>query len=823
MKAKILLSFGLLIVSVMVFGADRYSVATGDWDATSTWSATSGGATGASVPVQADNVFIEGGRTVRIKNYTAVCTNLSIAGLSTLDRDNGNGTLTVYGNVVNNGSCLGGNNQAALTFAAGGNQSVTGTGTFTGKWNYIVPSGTILDLGNSTFSGTTATFTVASGGGLICSNVNGLNGNITCGTTSLSQAGNYTFNGTEAQVTGTLLPVTVNNLTINNSSGVTFSGAAGTQTVNGTLTMTAGTLSLGNKTLAYGTTASLVYNGTAAQTTGSEWLSSMTRPVTISNTSSTGVTLAANKATTSTVTVTSGATLTMGTSVISGTGGSVTVNSGGTLATANTSGINGSITTTGSNSLSTGGNYTFNGTANQVTGTNLPATVNNLTFSNSTQVTLSQNVAVTGAATVSSGTLEVGTNVISGTGSFTLNSGTTLATGNTSGVNGSITTSAYSFSTAANYTFNGTSGAQVTGSHFPSTVNNMTINNSAGVTWSGPVTVNGSLSVTSGSITLDDQYFNIPNNTTPIAGFTVATSLPGGNYPQRIDRLWSITGTWDTNALVCRFYWTNTDDHNYDWSTSPYLPSVYKGSTEYTTTGSYSLSGSLRWVEVSIPATEDFTKGTFTVGPSGDHTLPVELSSFTVALSAYNMVTLMWVTQSETNVSGYRIYRNAEMNLESAEMLNIFVPATNTSQMQVYQVTDEEVYQDGVYYYWLENVDLDGASQLHGPISITVSLTNTSTPEIPVIQGISNAYPNPFNPRINLSCGMKRNGTANVLVYNTRGQLVKTIFSGVLDKGNFTLQWDGTDELGRKQPSGVYLIRMDTASDKSVRKVVLSK
>jgi hypothetical protein len=351
----------------------------------------------------------------------------------------------------------------------------------------------------------------------------------------------------------------------------------------------------------------------------------------------------------------------------------------------------------------------------------------------------------------------------------------------------------------------------------------MTINNSAGVTWSGPVTVNGSLSVTSGSITLDDQYFNIPNNTTPIAGFTVATSLPGGNYPLRIDRVWSITGTWDTNALVCRFYWTDTDDHGYDWGTSPYLPSVYKGTTEYTTTGNYSLSGSLRWVEVSIPATADFTKGTFTVGPAGDNTLPVELSSFTVALSAYNMVTLMWVTQSETNVSGYRIYRNAEADLETAEMLNIFVPATNTSQMQVYQVTDEEVYQDGVYYYWLENVDLDGASQLHGPISITVSLTNTSTPEIPVIQGISNAYPNPFNPRVSLNCGMKKNGSASVQVFNARGQLLKTIFSGVLDKGNFTLQWDGTDELGRKQASGVYLIRMDTASGKSLRKVVLSK
>jgi hypothetical protein len=833
MKVKAFLFLLLITVATSFFAATRYAVAgtpasPAEWANTSTWSATSGGTAGASVPTSADDVYVGEltARYIDVKNSTAICNNLTIYSGSTVDRRNGSGTLQIYGGVTNNGTFTNTSNQPfPLTFTGSGTHSISGSGTYSGEVGYVVATGNTIDLGTSVFGGTNATFTVQTGATLITAHPNGINGNLTMtGTISLNTGANYVFNGSAAQVTGTLLPTTVNNLTINNSSGaspaVTLSGNV---TVNGTMTMTQGALSLSTYTFAYGTSASLVYNGTVAQTTGPEWLSTMSRPVTISNTSSTGVTLASSKVTTSTVTVTSGATLTMGTSVISGTGGSVTVNSGGTLATANTSGINGSITTTGSNSLSTGANYTFNGTSNQVTGTNLPATVNNLTFSNTSQVTLSQNVAVNGAATVTSGTLAVGTNVISGSGSFTLNSGTTLVTGNTAGVNGSVTTSTYSFSTGANYTFNGTSGAQVTGTNFPSTVNNLTINNSAGVTWSGPVTVNGSLSVTSGSITLDDQYFNIPNNTTPIAGFTVATSTPGGNYPTRIDRQWSITGTWDTNALVCRYYWTNTDDHNFDWSTSPYLPSVYKGSTEYTTTGNYSLSGSLRWVEVSIPEAVDFTKGTFTVGPAGDHTLPVELSSFTVALSAYNMVTLMWVTQSETNVSGFRIYRSSEDNLETAEMLNIFVPATNTSQMQVYQVTDEEIFDDGIYYYWLENVDLDGASSLHGPISITVSFTSNTTPTIPVIQGISQAFPNPFNPRLSLVCGMTKAGNASVDIYNARGQHVKTLFTGTQDKGSFTLQWDGTDDLGRKLSSGVYYIKMSSAEQSSIRKVVLSK
>jgi len=61
MKKGVLL-FTLLFSFCYSRGAvDRYSVASGNWNQTSTWSTTSGGAPGASVPVAADNVYVEGG------------------------------------------------------------------------------------------------------------------------------------------------------------------------------------------------------------------------------------------------------------------------------------------------------------------------------------------------------------------------------------------------------------------------------------------------------------------------------------------------------------------------------------------------------------------------------------------------------------------------------------------------------------------------------------------------------------------------------------------------------------------------------------------
>src|SRR5258705_3682244 len=67
-----LLIANLFLLSLSeVNAADRYSVASNNWNSILTWSATSGGASGASAPVAGDNVFIEGGRTVTISSNVA--------------------------------------------------------------------------------------------------------------------------------------------------------------------------------------------------------------------------------------------------------------------------------------------------------------------------------------------------------------------------------------------------------------------------------------------------------------------------------------------------------------------------------------------------------------------------------------------------------------------------------------------------------------------------------------------------------------------------------------------------------------------------------
>lgn len=81
------------------FAAKRFSVATGDWNSKSTWSARSGGKAGASVPVPGDDVFIERGFTVKV-NADAACATISFTNITKASATisiSGTNSLTVSG------------------------------------------------------------------------------------------------------------------------------------------------------------------------------------------------------------------------------------------------------------------------------------------------------------------------------------------------------------------------------------------------------------------------------------------------------------------------------------------------------------------------------------------------------------------------------------------------------------------------------------------------------------------------------------------------------------------------------------------------------
>lgn len=213
-----------------------------------------------------------------------------------------------------------------------------------------------------------------------------------------------------------------------------------------------------------------------------------------------------------------------------------------------------------------------------------------------------------------------------------------------------------------------------------------------------------------------------------------------------------------------------------------------------------------------------------TASGSLDQTLPVELSSFTAAVTLGNLVSISWITESETGVVGFKIHRGQNPELSNASQISEMISASNTSATQSYVFIDDEIYQDGRYYYWLEISEFDGSTAYHGPIPLDyTSVVEGQNPPAILYNGIGKIYPNPFNPTAYISYGLSQAGRVDLEIYNLRGQKVCSLVNGFLEAGTYKCLWDGSADNGHSCGSGVYLVRLRLGSRCFTERIMLMK
>lgn len=247
---------------------------------------------------------------------------------------------------------------------------------------------------------------------------------------------------------------------------------------------------------------------------------------------------------------------------------------------------------------------------------------------------------------------------------------------------------------------------------------------------------------------------------------------------------------------------------------------TYAGAGEISLQNHFGTYSDYDWVAVRKFAGAEPTRGSW----GGEITLAAELSSFTAVLTAEYFVKLHWTTQSETGVSGFYIYRGLSSDVSEALAISPMVDATNTTDVQHYEYTDNELFEAATYYYWLVIQDMDGGVTYHGPT--TVYYDNSSSqgaPGIPVVSGLQAIYPNPFNPTATIGYGLNKAATVDFTIYNTRGQIVRTFSEGQKDAGNWKVTWNGMDNNGNSCSTGVYYIKMQAGKDSFMRKAVMMK
>ena len=124
---------------------------------------------------------------------------------------------------------------------------------------------------------------------------------------------------------------------------------------------------------------------------------------------------------------------------------------------------------------------------------------------------------------------------------------------------------------------------------------------------------------------------------------------------------------------------------------------------------------------------------------------------------------------------------------------------------------------------WNGEVELDLASNVTlGKMTYEVDefsiVDVTVQAAIPGEFYLSQAYPNPFNNVTRLTYGLPEAADITVNVFDVAGRIVATLIDGQQVAGHHTVVWNGRDAA-----SGIYLIRMESASFTSTRKLMLVK
>jgi len=116
-------------------------------------------------------------------------------------------------------------------------------------------------------------------------------------------------------------------------------------------------------------------------------------------------------------------------------------------------------------------------------------------------------------------------------------------------------------------------------------------------------------------------------------------------------------------------------------------------------------------------------------------------------------------------------------------------------------------------YIWSINANINNGYPflIYTPLSIDKLLMSKTSM-------ILSNYPNPFNPSTTITYDLQSANCVKVVVYNSKGELVKTLANGIQNAGKHSLTFDGSG-----LNSGIYICSLEVDGKSIVQKMILCK
>lgn len=96
--------------------------------------------------------------------------------------------------------------------------------------------------------------------------------------------------------------------------------------------------------------------------------------------------------------------------------------------------------------------------------------------------------------------------------------------------------------------------------------------------------------------------------------------------------------------------------------------------------------------------------------------------------------------------------------------------------------------------------------------------------QVPAIAVLEQNYPNPFNPVTTIEFSLPRASRITLHVFDIGGRTVRTLASGMMQAGEYHVEWDGRNAAGQRVASGIYFYQLQVDARKvATRRMILLK
>ncbi len=172
---------------------------------------------------------------------------------------------------------------------------------------------------------------------------------------------------------------------------------------------------------------------------------------------------------------------------------------------------------------------------------------------------------------------------------------------------------------------------------------------------------------------------------------------------------------------------------------------------------------------------------------------------------------IRWTVGSLAEIAGFNVYRATEEGGEYARLNANPLPVASPGSY-----LDATVWPGTTFWYEVRALHAGGSEE-----TVAGSPASMTVPGVLVLA----LYP----PRPNPSAGPRtiqfdvpdHVGPVHLALYNVRGQRVRTLVNGPVERGRRESVWDGTNDAGAAVSTGVYLVRLELDGRALTEKVLI--